>query len=88
MFDYTSKLSLDDIKSETKNKKEENKIKSPYTIERKREKIYQNFIYIAIFVLLVTIIFLLYTILTDNNDDEENLLGGVKYEFTEQNNFN
>ncbi len=88
LFDYTSKLSLDDIKSETKNKKEENKIKSPYTIERKREKIYQNFIYIAIFVLLVTIIFLLYTILTDNNEDEENLLGGVKYEFTEQNNFN
>ncbi len=88
LFDYTSKLSLEDIKSEAKNKKEENKIKSPYTIERKREKIYQNFIYIAIFVLLITIIFLLYTILTDDNQDEENLLGGVRYEFTEQNNFN
>ena len=88
LFDYTSKLSLEDIKSEAKNKKEENKIKSPYTIERKREKIYQNFIYIAIFVLLITIIFLLYAILTDDNQDEENLLGGVRYEFTEQNNFN
>ena len=88
LFDYTSKLSLEDIKSEVKNKKEENKIRSPYTVERKREKVYQNFIYIAIFVLLVTIIFLLYTILTDEDTDEENLLGGVRYEFTEQNNFN
>lgn len=88
LFDYTSKLSLEDIKSEVKNKKEENKIRSPYTVERKREKVYQNFIYIAIFVLLVTIIFLLYTILTDEDNDEENLLGGVRYEFTEQNNFN
>ena len=87
LFDYTSKLSLDDIKSEAKNKKEENKIRSPYTVERKSEKVYQNFIYIAIFVLLVTIIFLLYTILTEDNKDEENLLGGVGYEFTEQNNF-
>ena len=88
LFDYTSKLSLDDIKNEARNKKEENKIKSPYTVERKREKIYQNFIYIAIFILLITIIFLLYTILTDNNKDEENLLGGVRYEFAEQNHFN
>ena len=30
---------------------------------------------------------LLYTILTDEDTDEENLLGGVRYEFTEQNNF-
>lgn len=87
LFDYTSKLSLEDIKSEVKNKKEENKIRSPYTVERKREKIYQNFIYIAIAVLLITISFLLYTILTDEDTDEENLLGGVRYEFTEQNNF-
>ena len=87
LFDYTSKLSLEDIKSEVKNKKEENKIRSPYTVERKREKVYQNFIYIAIFVLLITISFLLYTILTDEDTDEENLLGGVRYEFTEQNNF-
>ena len=87
LFDYTSKLSLEDIKSEIKNKKEENKIRSPYTVERKREKVYQNFIYIAIAVLLITISFLLYTILTDEDTDEENLLGGVRYEFTEQNNF-
>ena len=87
LFDYTSKLSLEDIKSEVKNKKEENKIRSPYTVERKREKVYQNFIYIAIAVLLITISFLLYTILTDEDTDEENLLGGVRYEFTEQNNF-
>ncbi len=88
LFDYTSKLSLEDIKSEVKNKKEENKIKSPYTVERKREKVYQNFIYIAIVVLLITIAFLLYTILTDDDENEENLLGGVRYEFAQQGNFN
>ncbi len=86
LFDYTSKLSLADIKNESRNKKEDNKIKSPYTIERKSEKLYQNFIYIAIVVLLVTIIFLIYTILT-NDKNEDNLLGGF-YEFAEQNYFN
>lgn len=38
LFDYTSKLSLEDIKKaqkEEKKEKIENKIKSPYTIERK-----------------------------------------------------
>ena len=80
LFDYTSKLSLDEIKKESKSK-EENKIKSPYTVERKSEKIYQNFIYIAIVVLLITIIVLLYTILHEEKD-EDNLVYGGTYELT------
>lgn len=80
LFDYTSKLSLDEIKKESK-EKESNKIKSPYTIERKREKIYQNFIYIAIVVLLITITVLLYTILHEE-DNEDNLVYGGTYELT------
>ena len=80
LFDYTSKISLDDIKREKK-KKNEDKIKSPYTIERKSEKIYQNFIYIAIVVLLITICVLLYTILNDN-ETEDNLVYGGTYELT------
>lgn len=88
LFDYTSKLSLEDIKSEVKNKKDENKVKSPYTVERKSEKIYQYFIYIAIFILLVIVIFLLYTLLNGNNEDEEHIMGGARYEFAQQNNIN
>lgn len=80
LFDYTSKLSLDEIKKESK-EKESNKIKSPYTIERKREKIYQNFIYIAIVVLLITITVLLYTILHED-ENEDNLVYGGTYELT------
>ena len=80
LFDYTSKISLDDIKREKKIKNED-KIKSPYTIERKSEKIYQNFIYIAIVVLLITICVLLYTILNDN-ETEDNLVYGGTYELT------
>lgn len=82
LFDYTSKLSLDEIKNEAKNKKDENKIKSPYTIERKSEKIYQNIIYVAIVVLLVTIGLLLYNIIVDQNEEEENLVYGGIYELT------
>ena len=82
LFDYTSKLSLDEIKNEAKNKKDENKIKSPYTIERKSEKIYQNIIYVAIVVLLVTIGLLLYNIIVDRNEEEENLVYGGIYELT------
>ena len=80
LFDYTSKLSLDEIKKETKSK-EENKIKSPYTVERKSEKIYQNFIYIAIVVLLITIVVLLYTILHEEKNEDNLVYGGI-YEFT------
>ncbi len=83
LFDYTSKLSLDDIKNEAKNKKDENKIRSPYTVERKSEKIYQNIIYVAIVVLLITIIVLLYNIVADKDEETENLVYGGTYEFTE-----
>ena len=83
LFDYTSKLSIDDIKNEAKNKKDENKIRSPYTVERKSEKIYQNIIYVAIVVLLITIIVLLYNIVADKDEETENLVYGGTYEFTE-----
>ena len=80
LFDYTSKISLNDIKKESK-LKEVDRIKSPYTVERKKEKIYQNFTYVAIIVLLLTIIFLIYTIL-NNNENEDNLMCGGIYELT------
>ena len=86
LFDYTSKLSLDDIKREVKAKKEDNhKIHSPYTIERKNDKWLQYFTYIAIFALLCIIGYLLYSIATSNDaKDDENIVAyvGGAYEST------
>lgn len=79
LFDYTSKLSLDDIKKESKSK-QENKIKSPYTVERKSEKIYQNIIYVAIVVIFLTIVVLLYTIIKEDDKNNDNLVYGGIYE--------
>ena len=81
LFDYTSKLSLDDIKKESKSK-QENKIKSPYTVERKSEKIYQNIIYVAIVVIFLTIVVLLYTIIKEDDKNNDNLVYGGTYELT------
>lgn len=65
LFDYTSKLSLEEIKKAQKEEKKdkiEKKIKSPYTIERK-QGIYipPIIIYIAIAVLIVILLFLIIT---------------------------
>ncbi len=80
LFDYTSKLSLDDIKKEVKTKKEkDNKIKSPYTVEKKNDKAFLIASYIAIGILLVIIIFILVSILTDKEEIEEDIIkvGGI-----------
>ena len=84
LFDYTSKLSIEDIKKESKrNKEEEHKIKSPYTIERKNERIRYIICYIAIILLIIFICYLLYAIATGGKSNEENniVYGGV-YELT------
>jgi len=62
LFDYTSKISLDDIKNaknslKEKDKKKEKKVISPYTLEvKKRISIPPYVIYIAIAILIVIII--------------------------------
>lgn len=85
LFDYTSKLSLEDIKKESKRKKEDtNRIKSPYTVERKNERLFQYITYAAIAILLAIICYLLYTIATSGKDETEqdNLVYGGIYELT------
>lgn len=70
LFDYTSRLSLDDIKAAKKKKKESKKIKSPYTIERKnRMSIIMFGIYVIIALLIVLIIYLIISLNTSENDD-------------------
>ena len=79
-FGYTSKLSLEDIKKESKNKKlEENRIRSPYTIERKNDTLFQIIAYISIILLIGIIIFLLYSI-AKPKDKVDNLVYGGFYE--------
>lgn len=84
VFDYTSKLSIEDIKKESRrNKIEENKIKSPYTMENKNEKRMQLFTYIAIFILFVIICYLLFILATsDEKEPENNIVYGGVYELT------
>lgn len=85
LFDYTSKLSIDDIKKEIKIKKEDaNKIKSPYTMEKKKDKLLQIVSYVAIILLLLIVLFLLYSILTSGEEDngEKVVMMGENYEFT------
>lgn len=83
LFDYTSKLSLDDIKKESKMKKEdENKIRSPYTIERKNDRLFQVVAYISIILLLFIICFLIYSIIKTDDKKDNNLVYGGIYEFT------
>ena len=70
LFDYTSRLSLDDIKSAKKKKKETKKIKSPYTIERKnRTSIIMFTIYAIITLLIILIVYLIFSLNHEDSDD-------------------
>lgn len=85
LFDYTSRISLDDIKKarkhvENSNKKEENAVVSPYTYEKPRRfKLSPIVIYILILIVVFISIFMILSHLkptTDKNVPEENIIGG------------
>ncbi|CCY46679.1 putative uncharacterized protein [Firmicutes bacterium CAG:822] len=70
LFDYTSRLSLEDIKAAKNSKKETRKIKSPYTMERKnRTSLIMFGIYVIIALLIALIIYLIISLNTSENDD-------------------
>lgn len=77
LFDYTSKISLEDIKEATKELKKDNldKIQSPYTIERK-SKVYipQFLIYIFVVIVILLLAYFVYAIMTDSDSDNETLV--------------
>lgn len=78
LFDYTSKLSIEDIKKEVKLKEEEQpKIKSPYTMESKNEKRFQIITYITIAILLVVIGYFIFVMVAgDNKNPDEPIVTG------------
>lgn len=72
LFDYTSKISLDDIKNANKGQKQVKKeISSPYTLERKQQhNIPICLIYILSLLLVVIIIYCIILFINkDNNSD-------------------
>lgn len=69
LFDYTSKLSLDDIKNAKKGKTEPKKIKSPYTIERKSKLPIIPFIIYGVIIILIAII--AYIVVNLEHDDDD-----------------
>ena len=77
LFDYTSKLSLDDIKKakkqvENKEKKEEKKVVSPYTYERKnRTKISPIVLYVLLVLIVVTCCYFIINKINNNNDNSK-----------------
>ena len=81
LFDFTSKISIEDIKKAEKDqkKKEKNlktvKIASPYTIEKKQQKTIPRFLIIGTVVLvLVIIIYVLVLLLTKEDDEVSNTI--------------
>lgn len=72
LFDYTSKLSLDDIRKAKKEdeKTKEPKIVSPYTLEKKRKKIIPPIIiWILIIMILGIVVYFVVDAINDNNEN-------------------
>lgn len=78
LFDYTSKISIDDIrkakeKIKKKQSKEEKRIVSPYTLERGHFiTISPVLLYIGIVVVVFTISFLVFSFIDSNNSKKAN----------------
>lgn len=72
LFDYTSKLSLDDIRKAKKEdeKTKKPKIVSPYTLEKKRKKIIPPIIiWILVLTVLGIVVYFVVDAVDDNNQD-------------------
>lgn len=76
LFDFTSKISIEDIKKAEKEqrKKEKNlktfKISSPYTVEKQQQKSIPRFLIVGGIVLLIVIIIYLAILIFDKDDEE------------------
>ena len=64
LFDYTSRISLEEIMNAKKSIDEEERIKSPYTIEHKNRTFLSNlFLVIIVLVLLLFIVYFIYKLI-------------------------
>ena len=75
LFDYTSKISLDDIKNTKKEKTKSKRVKSPYTLEYKSKLSFVPFLIYGVIIALIVLI--AYIVINLNEDDNEFVEGAV-----------
>ena len=77
LFDYTSKISIDDIKKANNKNKEKDKVKkiiSPYTIDKEKENKSPKYIIIGVILLVLIILsIIIVLVLKNNNKDDKNI---------------
>ena len=77
VFDYTSKISLEDIKKANKKaekkagKKQSKRIASPYTVEEKKKNPTLILTIVGVIVVLLGVVIFLYLSITSKNDDKD-----------------
>ena len=88
LFDYTSKISIDDIKNANKNSNDVKKspqVISPYTVERNQQRNVPMILIYALIVLIVGIvIYCLVLFFNNDNNSGDNIISyseEIKYEF-------
>lgn len=85
LFDYTSKISLDDIRKANKKQNRVKKIASPYTLEGKSQRSIPSFvIYILIFIVVCIIAYCIVLLVTNKEEPNKNnvIKGENIYELT------
>ena len=91
LFDFTSKISIEDIKKAEKEQRKKNKkmktvkIASPYTVEKQQKQVPRFLIIMGIVLLLVIIIYIIVLVFIKEEDEITNTIvqeeGSVMYEF-------
>lgn len=88
LFDFTSKISIEDIKKAEKDQRKKDKklktvkISSPYTVEKQQQKTIPKFLIIGGIVLVAVIIIYVIVLLFTKNDEEKGgtiVMEGVNY---------
>ena len=90
LFDFTSKISIDDIRKAEKEQKKKNKklktvkIDSPYTVEKQEKQVPRFLIILGIVILIVIVVYVIVLVLTNKPEEITNTIvkeGSVLNEF-------
>ena len=90
LFDFTSKISIEDIRKAEKEQKKKNKklktvkIASPYTVEKQEHKVPRFLIILGIVILVVIMVYVIVLVLTNKPEEITNTIvkeGSVINEF-------
>jgi cytoskeletal protein RodZ len=90
LFDFTSKISIEDIRKAEKEQKKKNKklktvkISSPYTVEKQEKQVPRFLIILGIVILIVIVVYVIVLVLTNKPEEITNTIvkeGSVINEF-------